>query len=449
MTFLREDPTFRATHRVEEGVTTLHERLADLAIDAPPGGPLPDLWRRGRRIARVRRLGTAAIATAACVALLVVVALGWQRGRPAAVVPAGPTSAPAMPDRLFEPSGWLGSLDPAPGVLAAVFETRREHLFGSEPGVVGVSAATGRYGFLDLPRLADRQGVALSPDGRRLAYWTAGTPSGSPNTSGGETITGYAVFDAASGHTERVGVPTKHGLTVGTLAWLDDRTLLVQYGHWDGGDGDDAMARSSAQMVPPRLWRLEAPAGPLPAGSDAWSLDVAGHGRVLWSTEDTRGLYDAMTGRTQPLRGSWPRQPAINPGGRLIAGPASPDTPGPLQIVDLQGHVRARPSGDVYSALYWLDDEHLVADPRAEGPEPSATLAVLDLGTLRWSTVVEGATPGNLGRQRYAFELLANPTRQGAAPPRPLGARAVAGWSATVVVLGGLVLLAWRRRVRP
>ncbi|MFI2706715.1 hypothetical protein ACH5WX_04140, partial [Nocardioides sp. CER28] len=63
-------------------MSTLHERLAELAEDAPVGGALPeDLWDRGRRIARRRRLGTATIAAVACLALALVGVLGWQRGR--------------------------------------------------------------------------------------------------------------------------------------------------------------------------------------------------------------------------------------------------------------------------------------------------------------------------------------------------------------------------------
>src|SRR6478735_11395339 len=208
MTFFGEDPSFRGARGVEEGVSTLHDRLVDLADDAPTGGALPGLWDRGRRIARRRRIGTAAIAAAACLALLVVAGLGWGSGRPASVAPAGSQRTPAMPDKLYEPSGWLGSFDGAPGTLAAVFPTRREHLTASEPGIVGVSATTGRYGFIDLPDLADiadREGaMALSADGRRLAYWITGETTQSPRAADGDPITGFAVYDAVTGRTERV-----------------------------------------------------------------------------------------------------------------------------------------------------------------------------------------------------------------------------------------------------
>ena len=53
-------------------MSTLHERLGDLAGSAPVPPPDPDLWDRARRYHRRRRVGTAAVA-AACV--LAVVAL--------------------------------------------------------------------------------------------------------------------------------------------------------------------------------------------------------------------------------------------------------------------------------------------------------------------------------------------------------------------------------------
>ena len=51
--------------------------------------------------------------------------------------------------------------------------------------------------------------------------------------------------------------------------------------------------------------------------------------------------------------------------------------------------------------------------------------------------------------QRFAFELLANPTRPAGGAPHPLGQRVILGWSIAIVLVSGLALVGWRRRVRP
>src|SRR4051812_8665492 len=103
-------------------MTTLHDRLADLADDAPPGGPAPDLWERGRRYHRQRRVGTLAIAGAACVALVAIAGLSWQQSGGLPEPAAPPSVERALPDRLWTPSPWLPGTDEAGplGPLAAV-----------------------------------------------------------------------------------------------------------------------------------------------------------------------------------------------------------------------------------------------------------------------------------------------------------------------------------------
>src|SRR6188472_369728 len=63
-----------AGFRIEGPMDTLHDRLTDLAEDAPTGGaPAADLWARGKRAHRLRVAGLAA-------ALLVVGAAGTGIG---------------------------------------------------------------------------------------------------------------------------------------------------------------------------------------------------------------------------------------------------------------------------------------------------------------------------------------------------------------------------------
>src|SRR6476619_6318096 len=79
---------------------TLHDRLAELAEDAPRGGaPAAELWARGKRAYRLRAAALAAV-------LLVVGALGTGigvrladgDGNRSGLVPAGTVGFPLSPD---------------------------------------------------------------------------------------------------------------------------------------------------------------------------------------------------------------------------------------------------------------------------------------------------------------------------------------------------------------
>lgn len=432
-------------------MTPLHDRLADLAEEAPPGGPLPDLWQQGRRIAFVRRVGTAGVVAASCLALLVVVGLAWERGRPTAVAPAGGTHEPAMPDRLHRPSGWLGSFDGAPGPLAAVIPTRHQHLVGSEPGVVGVSATTGRYAFLVLPRfVADGDGdggVALSPDGRRLAYWISGSTSGDPVDD--EPVTGYAVYDAVTGRTSRVEIPTRRGLDSaysGNLAWLDDRTLLVQYGQ--------KLTANESRTERPVLWRVGGSVRPVGERSGpSWTQYAGGHSWLLqvepgsWRWALTNTASDGLRAMRMPNI-AFRSDVAISPDGTHVAGVGTSET-GVLKIVGPDGDVAADGDAKTFSAFYWLDDHQVLASRRVS-PDIGADTALesLDVATHRWTRLVRGLPPYEQS-QLYAFELLDRPTRPAEEPPHPLGARVVTGSAIAILLVGGLALVVWRRRARP
>jgi len=154
---------------------TLHDRLAELADDAPKGGaPAAELWARGKRTHRLRAAGLLA-------ALLVVGAVGTGIGvRLADGNRSGPPPAEtvgiALP--IEYPAGEeLPDLGDTPGPLAAIWLAPR--VGGGAPEAVGLVAETGTFGTLPLdvsykPEV-DPYTPALSPDGRRIAY---GSPMG-------------------------------------------------------------------------------------------------------------------------------------------------------------------------------------------------------------------------------------------------------------------------------
>src|SRR5262245_59517516 len=180
-------------------MTRLQDRLADLAEDAPPPRPAPELWDRGLRYRRRRWTGTAVVAAVAAVALLVLGTATWLRSSSDEPLPAG--SPAAMPDHLYAASGWLPGTDRAGplGPIAALVPTVRHTWTGDENGVVGVSATTGEYRFVDLPGLAVDDALdgswSLSPDGRFIAYLYR--DDGAHVAPG--AATGVALYDTSTG----------------------------------------------------------------------------------------------------------------------------------------------------------------------------------------------------------------------------------------------------------
>jgi hypothetical protein len=203
--------------------------LRDLAREAEPAAVDPgDLWTRGRR--RVRRRRSAAGGVVVVLALLAGLG-GLLVPTPAVVMPAGSRHAPAVPKNVFRPPSWLaGTASAGPiGPLAVVGGMGRD----GGNGLFGISATNGVYRALDVPgRTNDQDPVALAPDGRHLAYWITGPTSGKPYRSEvyPDVTGGFAVYDTVTGKIDRHLVPSEHGLGGLGLAWLDDHTLVLEYG---------------------------------------------------------------------------------------------------------------------------------------------------------------------------------------------------------------------------
>ena len=155
---------------------TLHDRLADLADDAPTGGaPAADLWARGKRAHRLR-------AGALAVTVLVVGAVGTGIGASLVDDRDNADPAPAAPVNISLPIDYpvgeaLPDLGDAPGPLAAIWLA--PGVGGGAREVVGLVAETGRFGTLPIevsPMYYEAPApdayFALSPDGRRIAYDT-------------------------------------------------------------------------------------------------------------------------------------------------------------------------------------------------------------------------------------------------------------------------------------
>lgn len=427
--------------------TSLHDRLAALADDAPAGGPAPGLWDRGRRVARRRRAGTAVIAAVVVLALGALGTLDWTLSRPQ-MAPADTDSvagALRLPDHFYEPSHRLPGTEGHPiGPLVALLGGDRA---GQElNGIAGVSGATGEYRYLDLPGYVD--GHYLSADGARLAYWYGAPATGDDYDN---RVDGLAVYDTVSGDVVRFPVESEHGIYAEGAAWVGDRI-------WFGYQAYDSDERRSTTGVEQVVWdpatqeHAERSGPQLPAFSLAFGDNgvlavAAGHRLELWSADEM-----APTQRFRIARSvdgpAWP-----SPGGERWVVKADPDgqatAPGPpAQVLLLstagptEVEATAIPRVKAQEVLGWRDDQHVVVllgdgsyasvDVDTGQPQP---LSTVDPGAV-WDPRLEVAT--------FAWSA---PTYDAPAPQSPLSPWVTGGAAVLVVVLGAAATVLWRRRV--
>lgn len=451
-------------------MSTLHDRLAELADEATahPGasGASGDLWDRGRRYGRRRRGAAAALV----VAVLLVLATGagaWWQVRPAGIDPAGDPASLRLPERLYTPSGWTPGTDGTGpvGPLVAVVGAERSGWTGSGLGLAGVTS-DGEYAFLDLPGWRDDLGPdgetpALSPDGRRLAYWYA-EPG---EDEGVEVASGFAVYDTVTGKTVRQELNAPLGVMPADMAWSGD-TLWIPVWEVESVEGGSGGSWSAGRVGGVVRWDV-AGSGEVVEGDpvDLSSMSGAtawGDRLVLQRGRTVRSL--AVDGEVTSLARLVGRTDggvvAVSPGGTRLATLADTDPPGtvsdrPEEVV--VAPVPARPGADVRpvpvgsapvdAIVGWRDDEHVVTLRYAS---TGAVYETVDVGTGERRELVrlpaENVSPGTL----VAEDALRAPLVDAPAPPVRLDPRLV------VVAGGGLALLAgvvslrlWRRRVQP
>ncbi|WP_028635839.1 hypothetical protein [Nocardioides sp. URHA0032] len=437
-------------------MTTLHDRLADLADDAPPGGPAPDLWDRGMRYHRQRRAGTAVIAAAAVVLLAVVAGAAWQRSAP---VPAPARGPVGLPDRMWSPSPWLSSTS-TPGQLVALTRADRGSWTGTDPGVVGVSATSGEYAFVELPGVDLASGdVELAPDGRHLAYWLTGPTTDTPNSLSGP-ITGVAVYDTVTGEVAKHWIATAHGLMPDFLTWADADTVVYSAGEILGGDDDPDMDQASSSFGTVTSWDLGGAPAPVAGVERGASLEGAGHGRVLLEEGDGHDdLLIDVDGQAQVRHLDIPsylgsfgslRPVALAAGGEpfaLVPGDSNPGSVSAGAATDL----RDVPGTErTFGVLDWVGSDEIVTLARLGRQAVSSRVAVyrVDVSTGRSRVLVRFPDDSLGGEWQFATDLLDAPSVDAPAPPSPLDPRVTAGLAVAVCLAAVAAIFWWRRRVR-
>jgi hypothetical protein len=441
--------------------TDLRERLGALADQAEPGPAPRDLWRRGVRRRRRRT------ALAAAASLLAVIAGGGTATLLADVTTSSPAPQPAapgvraaIPDRVWTPSAYLPTVGSQPlGPVAVVGGAeRRSGLTGDHNGIFGVAASNGTYRFLPLAHrigdgLDDRYDgadqVAVSPDGRYVAYW-AGDESG-------RRVDGVAVYDTTRGRATTRSIASRLGLEPRSLVWADPHTLLFGY---------NVITRItestiSGRVAGTRVWRQGEALTRAPADLDITSATASGGllttytGSVVTWTTDLRpaGRY-RLTGLT---RNDNVQSVAVAPRSRRVAADSVPgDGVGRERLVvgaavEAKGSQRVavrtlRTTMAPHEVLGWRDSDHVLVRGTSRG-----TLGVFAVdartGTLR--RLVAEQTPTYTPGVSYASSMWSSPT---VSRPGPPGAPRFADPRVRGLLGAGLVLVAvvalgsWRRR---
>ncbi|QIG42884.1 hypothetical protein G5V58_08980 [Nocardioides anomalus] len=438
-------------------MSTLRDRLADLAEDARPGAPDPDLWGRGRRYARRRRAAT--VGGVLAVALLAALSAAGVAGRPLhPVQPAAPEGRTVLPDRIFTPSPRLPTADGPTGPLVAVLPAEHFDWLGhGAPGLVGVSAVDQSYAFLDLPGfLGDAGGQdttwSLSTDGRWLSYWYGPTP----DEAGTVIADGIAVLDTSTGAVRRHRFETEHGLAPQPVGWAGDTVYFAQYDYTELRD-DGASATLVASFAwpagadapervedPQRL--LASPSGP--AGPDGFV--ASGAGRSWYAVRQPSDLLRTPLARLR-LGQTQPARVALGPDGQTLAW-VQPDQGGST------GQLTTAPVGDGQpvspveagvgrfpSLVGWLDDDRVVLETARDGRLVLEAVDVTSGEVEVLSTFDRSYRSG----EQLAVGLLDSPVVDAVPPPQPHDPRLVAaGVGAGVLLLLLLGLVLWRRRAR-
>ncbi|CAN5276765.1 hypothetical protein BH09ACT12_BH09ACT12_37670 [soil metagenome] len=453
-------------------MTTLTDRLNGLADDAPGGADPADeaLWTRGKRLQRRRQAVTASLVAVLVLAIgSITFLVGDSRPDPVPVADS-PTALP-LPDAIYEVSEWTPGTDetgPIGPLVAVTGGYRHLSTWGKATvGVAGVSAAGG-YAYLDIEDPAGidpaDERIALSPDGRFLAYLVTGPTTDEPYTEYGEPAVGLGLYDTVTGETRRSDISTPHGLSVDALTWVGDSVLMSYLqinGFGSDGDGGSHVSASN-----PAVLRWDTGSGVVDPAADARDypdLDLASQAGDEVVVPRGRRSYSIMAedGTTEPLgRFDVPIDYVpvfLSPDGARVVTREDRDgaavtgrVPSVVVVADVDGpdagvtrRLDEELSGPV---IGWRDDSHVIVTGFLDDEQVDTYISV-DVDTGEREELLEMPRVSTAFPTQIAADALPGPTL---AAPEPNGP----GDPRRIVWLGGgiLVLLAgaalWRRRVR-
>lgn len=412
----------------------LRDLLVAAADRAAPVEPPVDLWRRGKRRHRLQQVVT----VAALVALVGGGGVGLGpvlRSTPSPV--RSDTTTPhsmTLPSQVETDLPWLPSFRKSDrGPLSMVFPTVRDTWFENPWEVmVGIAATSGTYVELNLSQRWGNGPVAISSDGRYLAYWLE-SKSFDPNWAGG-----LGIYDTLTGKSRR----WKPSFRINPMAlfWVSEAKsapanqmprLVFQYVK-EKGSGEN-------QVSAPRIW---------PADGDITALDGVGSrfvtpatpGSVLVGTGAQRQLVSLNgVGGERMLVPRQLQQISFDSESSMVAALVGNQNPTRLQVGDRRQageRLRLRNVADVRvdHIFGWRDAQHVVASVDGKG------VCTVNVATGRVEPLVRGV----IGNTAFADDALKAPIVP-AVSPRNSTTTVIAGSALLLAGLGALVWL-WRRR---
>ena len=310
-------------------------------------------------------------------------------------------------------------------------------------GMVGVSATTGAYHYLEIPGCFSVDGLA--PDGRHVSCFV------SVVSGGREVAQGLEIYDTTTGHVDRW--TTRSGrFARNSLTWNGNDAVAFRTGDttylWRFGDGPPT-------LIPNHLTFRAGTAG-------SAGLYLAGpHGFFYLDPTHHRRIERVILEDSEVARTSTPA--AVSPSGGRIAIVHATDTSSTLLVGDVAPADRRTPVTAVPALLQWprivgwADERHLLVvnlvSPSGTDAlgDPNARYALdrVDVDTGRVVQVAAMSDEQTSVGAIFASSMLGAPPRDFPAPPTPMNQRLEAGLVLGVVLLGGVALVVWRRRVRP
>jgi hypothetical protein len=331
---------------------------------------------------------------------------------------------------------------------------RRTGLVGDHNGIFAISAVDGTYRFLPLEHRSGYSGdaglvgggeqVAVSPDGRYVAYWTADDAD--------DRVDGVAVYDTVHDRVWTRTIASRLGLSPQGLVWSDRQTLLLGYGVVT----ELTKTSMSARGVGTRVWRMGQAFTRAPAALDASSMTVTADRPTTYAGDLVTWSRDLRpTGRyllTGLARSDNVASAAVEPGRRSLAATVYGARTTRLVVAALPRGTAERQrvatrtlatSVRPQAVLGWQDAGHALVRGTLHGVTGVFSVDART-GEPRLLTAEPGSTyvPG----VSYASSLWTSPTVPRPGPPGELDPRvaALAGAGVVVVLVAGLG--AWRRR---
>lgn len=360
-------------------MTNLRDELQRLA-DTHESRPQRGLWQEGRRLRTYDRVRIATLVVAVIVVLTA--ATTWTL-RPTEVGPADSAdpAVEAIPRSIEQITGEAATDPTTIGRASAAY-------VNSDGDPVVLTAADGRAHVLDLESWDRGESeLALSPNGRRLA-WSTGDLG-----SGAEAV---GVVQLVAGRVAQHPIAAGSSHTVDGLSWSPSSSTLAWWGELDGR----SVVAAESEPVTVRAVRQESITGVAVANNGDMTVTS---GQVVVTVSDHKQVVHTVDNP------GWSAA-AMSPDGSQVAVAVSGTSSATLDIADNEVVRHRFPEGTFPRAdirpLGWVDDRlQLLLVDDGDRPELVITTPEVD-ETSTWRRSVGYVDPGIADSLTLAVDLI-------------------------------------------